>query len=539
MINHVSVKNFAIIKDSDVDFYPGLNIVTGETGAGKSVIIEAMSLALGSRADSSCIRTGEEKAVVEISGDVDGEEIILRREVSRNGRNIAKLNGEMVTLQALNEVSAKLADIHGQYDNQSLLNPDLHIVLLDSYKADETDEIKSDVVSKYEVYKNAKSRLITLLNNEKKGKRDLDFFKFEAEEIDNASLVPNEDTELEQKINVLKNSEKIYDGLMSVSSALSGEGSVVDVLSQSTSVMGGLSGYSDELKEMSESLNDVYYSADDLARSIKDMVSGMTFSQEELDDSIARLSLINSLKKKYSGEIEDILKYREELDLKIKAVVNFDSEKKELERALLDSRKSLLDSCSELTAVRTKVAEELSDKIENELKDLNFKDTSVKIEITPLDQPTENGIDKVEILISTNKGEPLKPLWKIASGGEISRIMLAFKNVISSYDKIPTLIFDEIDNGISGYTASVVAGKLRQIASNHQIICITHLPQIASSGDENFKIIKETHDDSTFSHISHLSENEKVEEIARLISGQAITEASIKSAEELIKESRL
>jgi DNA repair protein RecN (Recombination protein N) len=265
------------------------------------------------------------------------------------------------------------------------------------------------------------------------------------------------------------------------------------------------------------------------------MRDSVSFSQEELDEAISRKSIIDNLKKKYASSIDEILAYRKELEDKIRIIENFDEDKAALEKKLLSVRRSLINACSERTDARNAASHDLSERTLKELKDLNFKDAVIDISVSPLSQPQEDGMDKVEILISTNRGEPLKPLYKVASGGEISRIMLAFKNVISGYDSIPTLIFDEIDNGISGYTASVVAGKLKEISKDHQIICITHLPQIAAAGDHNYKIYKENDDSSTFTRVEPLDEESKIREIARLIGGATITENTLISARELVE----
>ena len=535
MIDHISIRNFAIIESTEVDLDDGLNIITGETGSGKSILIEAISLALGSRADSSCVRTGADKAVVELSGDIDGKDTVIHREVSRTGKNLIRLNGEMVTLAELNTTTRRMADIHGQYDNQSLLDPDFHILLLDSYRADLISDQKKTVSSLYHEYQSVKSKLISLLNHEKQNLRDLDFHRYEADEIDRACLVPGEDRLLDEKISLLRNSEKIYEGLENAHSALSSDGAALDLISAGMSAMGNLSDFSSELKETSSEYADLYYRLQDLSGEIIRMRDSVSFSQDELDEAISRKELLDSLKKKYAPTIEDILSYRVSLDEKIKVIENFDEEKATLEKKLLSVRRELLDACSILTEARRSAAKELSAKTLKELNDLNFRDAQIDISITPLDQPQEDGMDKVEILLSANKGEPLKPLYKIASGGEISRIMLAFKNVISSYDSIPTLIFDEIDSGISGYTASVVADKLKEISRDHQILCITHLPQIAAAGDHNYKIYKESDDSSTYTHIECLDEDSKVMEIARLIGGARITDNTLASAKELIE----
>ena len=535
MIDHISIRNFAIIESTEVDLNDGLNIITGETGSGKSILIEAISLALGSRADSSCVRTGADKAVVELSGVLDDQEIVIHREVSRAGRNLIRLNGDMVTLAELNALTLRMADIHGQYDNQSLLDPDFHIVLLDSYRADMISSLKDRVSELFRSYQSTKSSLISLLNHEKKNLRDLDFHKFEADEIDKAYLTSGEDKALDERITVLRNSEKIFEGLGTAYSALSSDGATLDMLSPGMNALQNISSYSSELSASSSEYTDIYYRLQDLSRDLVRMRDSVSFSQDELDEAISRRELIEVLKKKYGPTIEDILSYRDELDQKIRVIENFDEEKAALEKELLSVRRELMDACSSLTEARKAAAEELSRHTLKELKDLNFTDAQIDISITPLSQPQEDGMDRVEILLSANKGEALKPLYKVASGGEISRIMLAFKNVIASYDSIPTLIFDEIDNGISGYTASVVAKKLREISRSHQILCITHLPQIAAAGDHNYRIYKESDDSSTFTHLEALDEESKVHEIARLISGAAVTDKALASARELVE----
>ena len=538
MINHIHIKNFVLIEDIETDIHDGLNVFTGETGAGKSVVIEAVSLALGSRADSSCIRTGTDKAIVELIGELDGEEIILHRELNRQGKNVCKLNGEAVTLARLNELSHRMADIHGQYDSQTLLDPASHIQLLDSFRPDLTESAKAAVSVDFKAYSESKARLVSLMNLKKKTARDLDFYKFESSEIARAKLIIGEDQDLEQKISLMKNSGRIFEALSVASSSLSSDGAGLDLLSRARSSLETVSGVSERLSELSDKLDGIYYDLEDLSSSISELTESLSFSEEELDEAISRLSVIDNLKRKYSMDIDGILSYKDELDHKIRSVENFDQEEAALKKDLLEKRNVLMASCKALTAKRREAASELEVRILEELKELNFNDTDLKISIEPLEQPQENGIDNVEILISTNKGEPLRPLYRIASGGEISRIMLAFRDVISAYDSVPTVIFDEIDSGISGYTASVVARKLRSIARERQVICITHLPQIAAAGDHNYRIIKESGEHSASTHMEYLSDEQKINEIARLISGSTITENSLVSARELIEQSR-
>ncbi len=539
MINHISIKNFAIIENTEVDFEEGLNIITGETGAGKSIVIEAISLALGSRADSSYVRTGTDKAIIQLVATLDGDDIVITREISATGKNLCKLNGEIVTLSQINQVASKLADIHGQYDNQSLLNPEYHIELLDAYKNDVTLPLKEQVSKVYADFAMCKSKLSKLLSAEKENARKLDFYKFESEEIEKAALVIGEDAELQERVAILQNSEKIYENLSRAYSGLYDESpSVMDGLNFAAKSIDEISEYSGDLSALSEELSDTYYKLEEICRSLRSLKDSVVFSPSELDNAISRLNLIDDLKKKYGDTIEEILEYHKSLTEKLSIIENFDDQKTSLMKELKELKSRLMDASTVLTEQRKANALQLEESIQKELHDLNFNDSVVKIDIQPLTEPTENGMDKVEILITTNKGEPLKPLYKVASGGEMSRIMLAFKNIISSYDNIPTLIFDEIDNGISGITASIVGKKLKEIAEARQILCITHLPQIAACGDYNYRIFKESDESKTFTTVESLTGEETVDEIARLLGGTTVTEVTRASARELIASTK-
>lgn len=535
MIHHISIKNFAIIEQTEIDFAEGLNIITGETGSGKSIVIEAISLALGSRADSSYVRTGTDKAVIQLSGELDGEEILLTREISAAGKNLCRYNDEIVTLNRLNQIARRLADIHGQYDNQSLLNPDYHIVLVDVYRHDITEVLKKAVQEAYSQYAEIRSQLGSLLTAEKENRRKLDFLRFEADEIEKASLRPDEDQELEERISLLQNSEKIFENIVKSYGVLyDSSPSVMDGLRGAMRSVEEIASFSSDIGAVSQEFSDVYYRLEDICRSLRDIKDRLTFNPEELDDAISRLELINSMKKKYGDSIEEVLQYFDSISSQIAVIENFETNKASLEQELKTAAAALRRACAELTEARKESAAQLSDCIQRELVDLNFSDAQLEIRILPLEKPTENGMDQVEILITTNRGEPLKPLTRVASGGEMSRIMLAFKNVISSYDNIPTLIFDEIDTGISGITASIVGRKLKEISRSRQILCITHLPQIAACGDHNYRIHKESDDTSTYTRVEALNPEETVCEIARLLGGATITETTLENARELI-----
>lgn len=538
MINHLSIKDFAVIENTSVDFNSGLNIITGETGAGKSVVIEGISLALGARADSSFIRTGSNKAVVQLAGDLDGEEVVITREITANGKNICKLNGQLVTLSELKETCYKLADIHGQYDNQFLLNPDNHINFLDQYGKTEIYPLKEDVQNKYLEYSSISNQLNQLIKNQRDMKQKLDFYQFQLNEIDNLNLYIGEDEQLEAEINLLENSEKIYGSLDNAYvNTYSGATSALDSLYSSMKSLEEIQNFSKEIEEISQGFSEAYYNLQDLQNTIRSLRDSISFSPADLDLAISRMEVIKEAKRKYGNTIKEILDYREEINEALGDSIDFDHKMDSLSAEQKVALEKLLDSCNKLTSCRKKWAANLESEISNQLKELNFNNSQIEIVFKGLDKPTENGMETVEIFISTNTGEMVKPLAKVASGGEISRIMLAFKKIVSATDKIPTLIFDEIDNGISGITASIVAKKLKEIAAGHQVICITHLPQIAASGDTNYRIVKDEDDEHTYTTIEALSDDEKVKEVARLLGGTNITETTLASAKELISTS--
>lgn len=539
MINHISIRNFAIIEETDIDFEDGLNIITGETGSGKSIVIEAVSLALGSRADSAFVRHGAAKAIVQLAGELDGEEIVITREVSSAGKNLCRLNGQLVTLAQLQETCRRLADIHGQYDNQSLLNPDNHIRLVDSYHHAEIAPVRQSFDQAYQAYHEVQGKLNRLLAQERDNLKKMDFYRFERDEIDKARLVPGEDEALTEQAALLQNSEKIFAGIETAYGLLNdGDTAAASAMGTSLAALQGISDFSKDIAAVTEEFADLYYRLEDISASLREIRERITFSPEELDNAISRLNLIDGLKRKYGSSIDEILAYRDRIDEELSQIENFDQIKAQLESESKEAYERLSQWADHLTEVRRASAQELSRSIEKELHDLNFADAQLEIDFRRPDVIGPDGSDIVEILITTNKGEPLKPLVKVASGGEISRIMLAIKNITGTYDSIPTMIFDEIDAGISGITASVVGRKLKEIAENHQIICITHLPQIAACGNASYRIYKETDLDKTYTHVERLTDAQTVDEIARLLGGDNITETTRKSAAELIESAR-
>ncbi len=544
MISHIRIKDFAIIDTIDIDFHEGLNIITGETGAGKSIIIEAVSLALGSRADTAFIRSGKEKAIVQMVADLDGEEYIITRELSAGGKNLCKINDDIVTLAQLNKLCKRIADVHGQYDHQSLLNPENHLKLIDTYH-DKMISPAIEAVSKlYQQYSDVKHELSSLLSNQADAEKRRDFMRYELSEISLAKPNPGEDDELAQRLILMQNSEKIFQNLSTVYEIIQEESpSISDGLGKTLHLLHDIGSFSEEINAFQTELSDVYYKLEDLTAEIRKYRDNISFSPDELEETISRLNTLDALKRKYGGSIDKVLEYQEKITHELEKIENIDSIKEQLAKDLSNYENRLASASSELTSLRKISAKEIEKQINAQLKELNFKDACFAVFFYENDNDklhfTSNGVDRVEFLITTNKGETPKPLVKIASGGEISRIMLAFKQIIGDFDRIPTMIFDEIDVGISGITASIVGKKLLDISKCHQIVCITHLPQIAAFGDHHYKIDKEVSGEVTHTTVVPLSHTEKIREIARLLGGINITDTTLKSAEELISLSKI
>lgn len=535
MIQHLLIQNFAIIENTEIEFEDGLNIITGETGSGKSIVIEAVSLALGARADSSFVRSGKDKAVIQLAASLDGQDYVITREISATGKNLCRLNGQLVTLGEISALASRIADIHGQYDNQNLRDPRQHLALVDQYRDAEISPLRAEFDAAYAAYKESRGQLDTLLKSEKESRKQADFYRFELAEIQRVDPSPEEDEELTEQIAILQNSEKIFSAIESAYGPLDeNEFNVLSLMGNIQSSLESIRNFSREFAETADIFNDAYYGLQDVAARLAGIREQISFRPEELDKLISRLDQIDELKKKYGGSIGDVLAYRDRIQQELSQLENFDELRGTLEQETKQRLRALRTSAAALTGARQASAEALGQAIEAELHDLNFDSARFEIRISAAPAISAEGGDEAEILISTNRGEPLKPLIRIASGGEISRIMLAIKNITGTYDKIPTMIFDEIDAGISGITASIVGRKLREISSSHQIICITHLPQIAACGDANYRICKETDANSTYTHVDRLDEEAAVDEIARLLGGEIITETTRRSARELI-----
>ncbi|MDR2295518.1 MAG: DNA repair protein RecN [Clostridiales Family XIII bacterium] len=547
MITHIGIRDFAIIAELDIDLSPGLTVVTGETGAGKSILIEAVSLALGSRADTSMIRAGRSKAVIQIVAelrDAAGEpsEWILTREISATGKSVARINGEIVTLAQLSELAARLADIHGQYDRHSLFKIENHLALTDAYKSRDTAPAKRAVADAWHAYAEAKRALSALLRTEAASARQRDFMRFELDEIAKADPKPGEDAALRESLAVLQNGELIYEKTAAAAEALrDGDRSAMDGLGTAMHALRELSAYSRDLDEIARIVADAYYAVEDAAGALRALRERMDFSPEALNNAIARLDLIERLCGKYGGSVAKMLEYKETLAATLADIESIDERKAALTARTRACEDALVRACEALHAIRRTAADELETRINAELAALRFGNAVFAVRFDDAgdirQRLSENGADSVEFLIASNKGQAPLPLARIASGGEMSRILLAFKSVIGDYDDIPTMIFDEIDSGISGITAGTVGRKLVKMAEKRQILCITHLPQIAACGAHHFAIRKSDDGESTRTSVEALDAEERILEIARLIGGARITETTLKSARELIEMS--
>ncbi len=550
MLSHLSIRDFAIIRDLELDLHPGLNIITGETGAGKSIIIEAISMALGSRADTDYIRTGAEKASITLSADMEGldlsslleeagvpadDPLILRRDISSGSKSLCRVNGTIVPLSLLGKISRRVADIHGQYDNQTLLNTDHQIDVLDLYGGKDIASVLDMTGGFYRSMTQTRSELSALEKKLADSERQKDLMRYELQEIDAAMVQPGEDEELEDAIRLMQNSENIYQSLSRLYDAVyDGEDNASGRLGACLSELESISGFSKDLSEATQQFSDAYYALDDLGRTFRRLRDSISFSPGELEEKMERLDELDRLKRKYGGSLEAVLAYRDKAQTELGVIENADARLDELKSDLSLYTQQYETAAARLTVLRRQAAGDLCREADRELKELNFADAALSVDIQAA-PPSEKGSDRIEFRIRTNRGDDFKPLAKIASGGELSRIMLALKRILANLDHIPTLIFDEIDAGISGATAGVVGEKLRAIAEDHQILCITHLPQIAALGDHHYRIVKASDETSTWTTVVPLSEEERVEELARLLSGTSVTDSARQQARELLK----
>ena len=538
MISTLHIKNIGIIEDLNIDFNDGFNVLTGETGAGKTLIIGALGVISGGRFSKDMIRNGEKYSFVEASifcpknpVSVDGN-IIVSREIYSNGRNSCKINGRLVTVNELKEFMADIINIHGQQDNQNLLNESKHIYYLDSFIGDKLNNLKKEYIELFKKYNEINEKINENYGDDKEKERKLDLLNYQFNEIKNAKLKIDEDLELQEKHNIMKNSEKLQKNLQEGDESLNNQ--AIESVSNSIKCLEKISNCGEIYEKKLTELKNVYYEIQELSRDISAMKDDIFFDEEERNNIESRLDEIYSLKRKYGNSIEEILIYKEKVKEEISNIENSEEIYNKLKKEKEMIEKQMIEYCKKMNLIRTKYANILSVKINNELNDLEMCNAKFRISVDNIgkDKFNVNGLDKVEFMICTNKGEEEKQLSKIASGGEMSRIMLAIKTVLADVDKVLTLVFDEIDTGISGKAAKSVGKKLKVISEHHQVMVVTHSASIAAKGKYNYYINKKTIDEKTYTQVKQLSEEETLKEIARIASGE-ITEISIAHAKEL------
>lgn len=549
MLQSVHVKNLALIDEIEVDFKDGLNILTGETGAGKSIILGSVSLALGARYTKDIIRKGADYGFVELvfyvenarqieklrAMDIYPEEgvVVLSRRLM-DGRSISRINGETVTMSALKEAAAILIDIHGQHEHQSLLYKKNHLEIVDEYARDYIRDLKEAVRGSYKIYKESVSELKEAGMDEGERAKELSFLEFEVDEITEAGLKQGEDEDLETLYRRMVNGRKIADGVSEAYTYTSEDhSSASENLSRAIRALSDIQEYDERAEELYRQLSEIDSLLNDFNRELSDYQRGCDFSEEEFYDTENRLNEINHLKVKYGNSIEEILSYCEKQQEKIEKLMDYENYIQSLEKKCEKAEKELRAHSKKLTNVRREQAKLLESAIEDGLKELNFPDVKFRIQFRELENYTASGKDDVEFLISLNPGQPVMPLANVASGGELSRIMLAIKTVMADRDDIETLIFDEIDVGISGRTAQKVSEKMALIGKKHQVICITHLAQIAAMADHHYVIEKKVEGSQTTTGIRAMSEEQSIDELARLLGGAKITDAVIQNAIEM------
>ncbi|WP_035777139.1 DNA repair protein RecN [Butyrivibrio sp. AE3004] len=560
MLYSLHVKNLALINEQEVEFKNGLNIMSGETGAGKSVIIGSVNLALGAKADSGMIRTGAEYALIELSFGITDETqqkslkeldipvdedgtLILQRKIME-GRSVCKANGETVSARQLRELSNILINIHGQNDNQELLHKKKHLEILDDFSGEELSKLKDECADAYKEWKDILKSLEETNLDERERERQKDLASFEFNEINEADPQIGEDENLENKYKRMVNSRKIAEAA-GIAAEATGAGesneSAADAIGRAVRELSLVSSYDEKADELLSQLSDIDNLLSDFRHAISSYISELEFDAEDFAQTEDRLNVINHLKDKYGGSIEAVLKYRDEKEEELSKLEDLGAYR---EKLISDEKKyheKVLLLCTKISDLRKKNADILSELLRKALVDLNFIDVRFEIEVRPDEEKISAiGFDDVEFMISTNPGEKIRPLDQVASGGELSRIMLAIKTVVADKDEIDTLIFDEIDAGISGQTAWKVSEKLGLLAKEHQIICITHLPQIAAMADNHYEIAKGTHKEDgqerTVTRIRMLGEDERVSELARMLGGAQITDSTLENAREMMRQ---
>jgi DNA repair protein RecN (Recombination protein N) len=553
MLLELHIKNFALIDNVNMIFSKGFNVLTGETGAGKSILIDSINFILGDKQSKDIIRKGEESAYVEAvfeanpedifellheNGIEDDDVLIISREINQNGRSISRVNGKTVTAGFLKQLGRLMVDLHGQHEHQSLLHEETHIDILDSFCDESLNTIKKEYLELYFKCRDIEKEIEKLTADEQYKLRRMDLLSFQIQEISDAKIKIGEDEELSKRREILSNAEKIFSVLSSVYSRIyegSDYESVYDEIGRSVSQMDAITRYDERIKSIKDSLEEVYYKLEGITEDVREYKDGIDFDSTELEEIETRLDLLSKLKRKYGNTIYEILKYYEVISVEYSQMERSEEILSDLGRQLDGNSQKLAGLAQKMTGIRKEASRRLGELIVKELRYLGMEKAVFDVEIYDRERLGEKGKDTVHFMMTANPGEPMKPLSKIASGGEMSRIMLAIKSVIADIDRIPTLIFDEIDIGISGRTAQSVAEKMCHISSGHQILSVTHLPQIASMADNHFKIEKMVENDKTTTEVFNLQGEGKIDELARMLGGAELTELTSNHAREFLE----
>lgn len=533
MIGSLHIKNVGIIDELNINLNEGFNVFTGETGAGKTLIIDSLQVLAGGRFSKEIIRHGEKSSFIEMLVYLGEEEYIISREVNLAGRNICKINGRLVTVNELKLFMKKVLDIHGQQDNQTILEATSHIKFLDDFIGQEIEEISRDYLKRYNRYLIINEELKKNYGDDKEKQRKLDLLEYQKNEIEEANLYYGEEEELDEKIKKILNSEKIQKNLEESHYKLSEL--ILSELSGIIKMIEKISDYDGEYEKTREQLETAYYELEEAERDLYNYKENVYFDEEDRINTEARIDLIQDLKRKYGNTVEEILEYQKQVEEQIKTIKNLSAYIEELKKEKIELEKSLDEQAKQMHYLREKYAQIMSSQINAELQELEMMSVRFSVNIKYRSDFNTRGKDEIEFMIQTNVGEVEKPLIKIASGGEMSRIMLGIKKVLADIDKVPILIFDEIDTGISGIAAKKVGVKMKEISKKHQVICVTHLAQIAAQGDYNYFICKEVKNNKTNTKIEQLDEDGVLKEIARIATGE-INDISLKHAQELRRE---
>ncbi|MCE5035009.1 DNA repair protein RecN [Staphylococcus cohnii] len=554
MLQTLSIKQFAIIDELEVNFGDGLTVLSGETGAGKSIIIDAIGQLIGMRASSNYVRHGEKKAVIEgifdidnskeaisilhdLSIDIDEDFLLVKREIFSSGKSICRVNNQTVTLQDLRKIMQELLDIHGQHETQTLLKQKYHLHLLDSYAENTYQTLLESYVDTFDKYKAKKKELADLESADQALLQRLDLLKFQYDELQEANLIENEVPQLETDIKRIQNSESLSLALNNAHITLTDEHAITDRLYELSHQLQSISEILPEkYDELKEDVDQFYYTLEDAKHQLYDDLTNTEFDEQYLNELESRMNLLNSLKRKYGKDINELIMYQDKMADEINKIENYEESTAQLRQEIDDLYKNVMELGEKLSQERRIVAQSLRNHIVDEIQNLQMNDANLEISFKPLDTPNREGIEFVEFLISPNKGEPLKSLNKIASGGELSRIMLALKTIFVKTRGQTAILFDEVDSGVSGKAAQKMAEKMKGLADHIQVICISHLPQVASMSDHHLFISKNTDDERTTTQVQELTGEERIDEVARMISGATVTKLTKQNAKEMIEQ---